>query len=175
MYDFTKGNNSQMEKETGLGAELEKELAILRKRDSRKTLIMGSIAAVVLVLSAAVYVSAGPDNSLLGNAQGNANYQLAAQGGGTAFGGAGSCCSTGSGGGGGGCGASAGAAAGERWSQGKIQQSALVQYEKDTGNKPAKGVINDFGCHIQCDILDDTGVIVASYGYQGGDSLYRIK
>ena len=160
MENVDKGKSSQVETDSGLGAELEKELAVLQKRDRRKTIFMGSIAAVFLALSAAVYVSAGPDNTLNGS-QGNAGYQLTSQTGGTSFGGAGSCCGIGS--------------AGESLSQSEIQQRALDQYEKDTGNKPAKGVINDFGCHIQCDILDDTGVIVASYGYQGGDSLYRIK
>ncbi|ADG83035.1 hypothetical protein [Thermincola potens] len=60
-----------------------------------------------------------------------------------------------------------------------LEKQAMEKYRKDSAQNAAavsgiKAKATDYGCHIQIDIIDSQGQIIASYGYQGGP-LYRIQ
>ncbi len=161
--------------------EIQQETERLRRRDRLIRVFGGVFVALMLGLGIVTYVYGEPDPGtafLDGgggyNSSGYPGTVLAA-----ASGSGGSCCVT-PGSGGGSCGM-AGAAIGDAPDNGsgaalndELKELALAKYKEETGKDASGAKVTNFGCHLQVDILDDTGATVRSYGYQGGP-LYVIS
>lgn len=104
----------------------------------------------------------------------NYNYNQTAAPLGAGSGGGGGCCGGGSAGAGAGGGCGSGSASGPQLSAEELQIQALELYKQDTGKIDVKAVVSDRGCHTQIDLVDSSGAIVKSYGYQGGSEVYPI-
>lgn len=170
--------------------ELECELNRLQKRDRRKVLIAGALTALIVAVSTIVYISKGAgfyqtgyfpvagsygQQNLTGETASYTGFPGSGWPAGTAGGvpaeAAGGCCDSGSSSGG--CSIESGQALSGGGFK-PLENQALSLYVKETGDSSVKALARDFGCHIQIDILDASGKVIRSYGYQGGP-LYVIK
>lgn len=171
--------NETAKNETMLGIQQEAEK--LRRRDRLIKAFGGVFVALMLGLGIVTYVYGEPDPGMAflvdeGGSAGNGypGTTLA-----VSTGSGGSCCVT-PGSGGGGCGMTGGAIgnASENGSgdalNDELRGLALAKYKEETGKDGSEAKVTNFGCHLQVDILDESGAAVRSYGYQGGP-LYVIS
>ncbi|MFA5881492.1 MAG: stalk domain-containing protein [Eubacteriales bacterium] len=56
----------------------------------------------------------------------------------------------------------------------ELEKQALAQYKQEKGETTVRAKAEEYGCHVQIDIIDSAGNVVRSYGYRGGP-LYIIK
>ena len=173
---------SEFDKEQ-LEGELAEQLAALRKKDRTRMLILSLATGLLLIIGVGYYVADTRANSAnagilndyqtgYGDRYGSGSAQYAAAGSTGADIGGGCCGGSGSSGSEGGCGSNNGSFNSNSLTD--LEKQALAEYSKKTGVKDVTPKASDFGCHFQVDIIDKTGNIVRSYGFQGGP-LYVIK
>ena len=160
---------------------LQQETEKVRRRDRLIKAFGGVFVALMLGLGIVTYVygEPGPETAFLGGGDGSNSSSYSGVSLAASTGSGGSCCVT-PGSGGGGCGM-AGGAVGDASDSGsgealndELKGLAMDKYKEETGKDGAEAKVTNFGCHLQVDILDESGATVRSYGYQGGP-LYVIS
>lgn len=147
-------------------AGIEEEIRSLKRRERYYFGILGGVILAAGIFGFQTLQADGGQDPSGYNSTDYAQYVSYAQGSGTGSAGvaSGGCGSSGSGAAGGCCGGGSG-------QTGTVDTSAIAKagkeyYLQQTGTQQAvEAKVTDFGCHIQCDILE-SGNVIKSYAYR---------
>lgn len=166
-------------------ADMEEEFARIRRKDRRNMLIVGALSALMIAVGTIMYIAKGADSAdnpfdAFKSAGSQGLYSSYATSGGNnrqGYGGPAGVVGT-PGIGGNCCGSSAGTVGSSslagRTSLPELEKQGLTKFAQESGKADVEAKATDYGCHIQIDIIDASGHVIRSYGYQGGP-LYVIK